>query len=75
MRDDTCPELKRSRKSLLRAWDALQKLRKIIEVFALEPMRRGQLDPSVVIDGSGSRRFKQELSTYLRRRVTGPKDQ
>jgi len=40
MRDDTCPELKRSRESLLRAWDALQKLRKIIEVFALEPVRR-----------------------------------
>ena len=39
MRDDTCPELKRSRESLLRAWDALQKLRKIIEVFALEPVR------------------------------------
>ena len=40
MKDDTCPELKRSRESLLRAWDALQKLRKIIEVFALEPVRR-----------------------------------
>jgi len=26
--------------TLLRAWDALQKLRKIIEVFALEPVRR-----------------------------------
>ena len=24
----------------MRAWDALQKLRKIIEVFALEPVRR-----------------------------------
>jgi len=32
-------------------------------------------DAIVVIDGSGSRRFKQELSTYLRRRVTGPKDE
>jgi hypothetical protein len=40
MRDDTCPELKRSRESLLRAWDALQKLRNIIEVFALEPVRQ-----------------------------------
>ena len=40
MRADACPELKRSRESLLRAWDALQKLRKIIEVFALEPVRR-----------------------------------
>jgi hypothetical protein len=46
MRDDVCPELKRSRESLLRAWDALQKLRKIIEVFALEPVRSRQLDPS-----------------------------
>ena len=40
MSDDICPELKRSRESLLRAWDALQKLRKIIEIFALEPVRR-----------------------------------
>ena len=40
IRDDTCPELKRSRESLLRAWDVLQKLRKIIEVFALEAVRR-----------------------------------
>jgi hypothetical protein len=40
MRDDTCPELKRSRESLLRAWEALQKLRKIIEVFVREPVRR-----------------------------------
>ena len=39
MRDDTCLELKGSRESLLRAWDELQKLRKIIEVFALEPVR------------------------------------
>jgi Protein of unknown function (DUF3800) len=29
----------------------------------------------VVIDGSGSRPFKRELSTYLRRRVAGPKDE
>jgi hypothetical protein len=40
IRDDICPELKRSRESLLRAWDTLQKLRKIMEVFALEPARR-----------------------------------
>ena|SRR5271157_3006890 len=40
VRDDICPKLKRSRESLLRAWDALQKLRKVIEVFALEPLRR-----------------------------------
>ena len=28
----------------------------------------------VVIDGSGSRKFKQQLSTYLRRRVNDPQD-
>ena len=63
MRDDTCPELKRSRESLLRAWDALQKLRKIIEVFALEPVRR----PS-------ARSFSEEgeiLSESLVRILTG----
>jgi hypothetical protein len=38
MRDDTCPELKRSQVILLRAWEPLQKLRKIIEVFVLEPV-------------------------------------
>jgi len=63
MRDDTCRELKRSRESLLRAWDALQKLRKIIEVFALEPVRR----PS-------ARSFSEEgeiLSESLVRTLTG----
>jgi len=63
MKDDTCPELKRSRESLLRAWDALQKLRKIIEVFALEPVRR----PT-------ARSFSEEgeiLSESLVRTLTG----
>jgi Protein of unknown function (DUF3800) len=29
----------------------------------------------VIIDGSGSRRFKQELSTYLRRKIAGSEEE
>jgi hypothetical protein len=32
-------------------------------------------EATVVIDGSGSRRFKQELSTYLRRKIAGSKEE
>jgi hypothetical protein len=47
VRDDTCPELKWSRESLLRVWDALQKLRKTIEDLHLNRCAGRQLDPSV----------------------------
>ena len=49
--------------TLLRTWDALQKLRKIIEVFALEPVR-----------GPTARSFSEEgeiLSESLVRILTG----